>query len=244
MAITIDQSAIGTAVALGTSASTVAITTNVTIAAGALIILAAGCDPPAASVDSCSDNGAGGTLSWTKDVGGKQSQASAETIGIFSAPAPSGLASGTVITVTLQAASSSRWVGGFSVLGADTSASRVDGSAPAKHESAGSSTAWSSTSYTVAAGTIIAAATAFDINHPATATSPAVLDFDVSEATGGNEFLCAHQIVSAGGATVLAGTITIAGSTNMTIAVGYKVAAAAGGLPHFNPVPFMSNGRI
>lgn len=232
MAITIDQAAIGTPVALGTSSTTVAITTNVTIAAGALIIVTAGCDPPALSVDSCS----GGGLTWTKDVGAKQSQASAETAAIFSAPAPSGLASGTTITVTLQAASSSRWIGGISVLGADTSASRIDGTPPASHE--GSTTAWSSTSYTVAAGTIIVAATTYDINQAGTATSPAVLIFTVPEATGGNEFLAAYQIVSAGGATVLAGTFAVSASTSMTIAVGYKVASSVAVSAVAKPFPY------
>lgn len=126
MAIAIENASIGTPIKLGTSASTIAYTTNATVASGSTIAVVMGY--VGVTVNSVSDNSGNG-YTWTIDK--KQANGSPE-VAIASLYASSGLASGTVITANLSASSNVRqmagisWIGGATSSILDQSNSRID----------------------------------------------------------------------------------------------------------------------
>lgn len=225
MAITIDQAQVGVPVSVATGVATIAITTNVTVASNGLIVIAAASDNPATLLSSVS----GGGLTWTVDKSAA-STVSLDVVGLASAPAVAGLASGTTITATFDLAGTSKMIGGLSLVGADLTASRVDGT-PNANDTSG--TSWTTLSYTIAAGSVLVAGAEYDLNRSATATSPSIKAWEVLEATGGNALAQAYRIEPSAGSYVVAGTWVsgLAGSGQENIAVAYKAAAAAGGSP-------------
>lgn len=106
---------IGTPVDLGTgangaNAATVSVTTTGAVSAGQHVIVVASCQNNGTGAPTCS----GGGLTWQLDA----DQALGNKVVIFSAYAPSGLASSTAITVTFAtAASANKLVGAMSVSG-------------------------------------------------------------------------------------------------------------------------------
>jgi hypothetical protein len=99
MAIAFDASLGGTAFTTGTS-TTAAHTTTAAAAAGSRIIVCVGDFSPTVTVSSVS----GGGLTWVKDAQDSTTTSGHSARGaVFSADAPSGLASGTTITATYSA---------------------------------------------------------------------------------------------------------------------------------------------
>src|SRR4051812_35946242 len=130
MAVTIDQLALGTAVSSGTAAS-ITYTSNVVIAPLTLIVLVYGGDGPNSLSSITGSNG----LTWTID---KQSinPTSSDRIAIVSAPCVAGLASGATFIANPAGSVASMMLGGISILGADLTGSRVDGTPPAQVDTA------------------------------------------------------------------------------------------------------------
>lgn len=225
MAITIDHTQIGAPVQVSTAGvATVAITTNVAVASNGLIVLNVFGDPPATLLSSVS----GGGLTWTVHKSG--TSAVGDAIGIASAPASSGLASGTTITATLDAATTSKMVGGMSILGADLTGSRVDGTIPAENRNTGAN--WVSTSYTIAAGSIIVGCAGFDFQATETPDAGTTECWSVLELTGGNSLLQAYRIEAVGAAYTVSGVWSVGGSTTGdTIVVAFKAAGGAAAAP-------------
>jgi hypothetical protein len=149
MAITVEHANIGVNGATS-GGTTLAITTTQTVSAGSLIVLAVGWYTTSGiTITGVS----GGGLTWTVD---KQGGPFNVKSGIVSAPAPSGLASSTSITVTFSAAMEGGIaMGGSSLSGTDTSGSRVDTTSGPKADEGDA--AWESTSQTILAGSGIVA---------------------------------------------------------------------------------------
>jgi hypothetical protein len=237
MAIGVDRLSIGFA-GIDSAATTIPFTTTVTVAAGATIFLGVSWGDQTVTLSSVS----GGGLSWTID---KQSPGNGNCgCAVVSAYAAAGLASGTVITATYSAAVAGRGIGGLSLTGVVTSSPLDTTTGPSDFSTA----AWT-TSTTIQAGSvIIAVAHGSQTNDSSTVTAPSVeaLDFN-----GGSGTFCqtvCYRIEAVGGAYTVAGTWT-GTEVGTAISAAYKAAAGAaapaGGLPRtFNPVPFMSNGRI
>lgn len=236
MAITIDQTY--TAATGGTGGGlTFGFTTDKTVASNALIILGLFGDPPAGSLSTVT----GGSLSWSVDKSWQQGT-SGDAVAIASAVAVSGLASGTTITSTWLSPTAAVIVGGISILGADLTSSRVDGTPPASHDLATSS--YATNSATLAAGSILIAVCEIDSNTTvSTITSTnTTKSWDLGEGVGGDALAMFYRIESAGGAVTVTGTWGAA-TQNTAGAVAYKAAAVSGNVRR-STVPFMANGRI
>jgi hypothetical protein len=242
MAITVDKANIGTFTA-DAAANTIALVTNQAIAAGALIVVAAGDWATNAELNTISDNSGNG-YTWSVDKSGAAG-AGAEHVFLGSTYATNGLASGTTITFTFaDATPQARAAGGISFLGVK-STSYVDGTPLGPTVSA--TTAWDSGNATLAAGSVIVGAnfqTGFTANAAAVGTE-AFEAYDVPDTYG---VACVYQIGTSAGTYNVSGTLTGAGNSQ-NIAVAYLAAAggaAPGPVPHKEPAqrPFnMAGGR-
>lgn len=219
MAIAIDQANVGE-VAADTAGSTIVLTTSATVVAGALIVLTITCVNPQ-TVSSVS----GGGLTWTIDkqgTGGGSSQ-----VAIVSAPAPAGLASGTVITVNLSASTAggrscfaTSFTGVLPVSPVGTTNGPIATSA---------STAWATGSTTIAAGSLlIACSSDFTSLQTSTPTAPSIEAHDAG--SGGFSQTTCYRIEPAGGTVTIAGTFAAAASGTVC-AVEYKAAPDGGRTP-------------
>lgn len=220
-AITADVANLGSN-SVTAAANTIAFTTGSTVASGARIVVAAGWFSNSITLSSVS----GGGLTWTIDKQGRPTNPAFDSQGIASAPAPSGLASGTTITATLSGSADARTIGGLSLLGVDTSTPVDVTSGPTGVNP--SSTAWSTASISIAAGScIVAAAWGENTSAGSTPTSPSLEAFDVANGDGYEQTAC-YRIESSAGSYTVAGTW---GSSTQSgiIAVAYKAAAGGGG---------------
>lgn len=218
MPIAIDQASLGTGSPAGTG-STIAFTTSSTVASGGFIVLGVYWWHATVTLLSV----AGGGLTWTVDAQGS-SGSMLGNVGVVSAQAPAGLASGTTITATLSAATADgRAIGGTSFTGVATSAA-VDVAGTVQGQDPG--TAWTTGSLSLAAGSVLVGVS-FCENGTTTSTptGPAVeaLDF---RSGGGDGVTLAYRIEAAGGSVATAGTWSVSGA-HSDIGVAYK--AAAGG---------------
>lgn len=225
MAIAVDIANLGSGGSV-TGSSTVAFTTTGTVAAGGFIAVGVGWFSIAGAATLLSV--AGGSLSWNPDKQGFAADGSERCVGIASAQAPAGLASGTTITATFSEAADGQSIGGASFTGVKTS-SPVDGTPLGPTNSAVA--AWSTGNYTIADGSVIFAA-CFNQNVDTagannTATAPSVETWDIGIDTPGGFGLCGeYRIESTGGPFPVAGTwATADGNTN--IAVAYLAASEA-----------------
>jgi hypothetical protein len=156
---------------------------------------------------------------------------------VWSAPAPSGLAISTAITITPSGGGTSDSIfGALSLLGVDT-ASPVAGF----NGAAASTAAWSpgSISASVDDGLVAGAFEDGSGTLTSTSTAPGVEAWDLNDVTQTEAFTGLYQL-SLTGATTPAGTWSSAIS-HIAIGVAYKAAAGATNVlgSAFNPIPFM-----
>lgn len=234
MAIALDTLLGSRGYAPGSSSTSFNFTTTAAVASGAFIVVSWGYFPtPNASVSSVS----GGGLTWTVDKSGIGETGSfpggGTTVGFASAQAPSGLASGTTITVNLSGTTDPDVVvGGASFTGVATS-SPVDGTPPSLTGTDGSGTGWATTSQTLAAGSLLVGVCYHPLSGSSltnTPTSPAAEIFDTSDGIGGVAVM-EYRVAGSGGSYNVAGTwsgnaqclfgsvayLAAAGGTNATI---------------------------
>jgi hypothetical protein len=219
MAIAIDQATIGS-MRDEVSRSAYTLTTTATVSSSAFVVLAIHTLDNPTSITSITNTGT--ALSWTVD---KNAAAGGNRIAIASAQAPSGLASGAVITVNMSSSSVFCIMGGCSFTGVKTS-SPVDGT-PLGPTTASSVQPWSTGNYTVVAGSVIVGYCENSTNGSAnTPTAPSV---EVWELAGsGNDYAGVQQyrIESSAGSVPVAGSWGTACNSG-NIAVAYL--AAVGG---------------
>jgi hypothetical protein len=219
MAIAIDVANIGTDVNNGASQTTVALTTTSAVASNGFIVLGIGWFGSTFLVSGVS----GGGLSWSVD---KQGVTSSIGTALVSAQAPSGLASSTTITVTFTGSVDVPTIGGTSFTGVATS-SPVDGTPLGPTEV--TTAAWSSGSYTIAAGSVIVATNWTEgVVTGNTPTAPSVEAWDVvtsdSDAT-----VLEYNIQASDGSYTVEGTWNAA-HKNQNVAVAYLAASGGGGV--------------
>lgn len=209
MAITIDQTTIGSSSSGNGPFATVAFNTSAIVAAGGFIVIGGGWFSTVTTVSSV----AGGSLSWSID---KQGSTGNSRVWIASAQCPAGLASGTTITATFGASVNYPTIGGLSFTGVATS-SPVDGTALGPTQVA--TAAWSTGNYTVAAGSVIVAVDWSEGTVTGnTPTAPSVESHEVI--TADQAHVIEYRIESGAGAVPVAGTWNTA-NTNTNAAVAY-----------------------
>ena len=215
MAIALDQSLGSVGDAGGDS--TIVFTTSAAVAANGFIVLGIGAWADVGTVASVS----GGGLTWTVDRSTNITHFT--TPSIASAPAPSGLASSTAITVTFSATPASQHVCGASFTGVDLSTPQdVVGTTQSVTGAAG----WSTGNLTVAAGSLIVGINFNEGNLTSTATSPATELYDFN-ASGTERLTMAYRIESSAGTVAVAGTLSST-SNHAGVGVAYKAGAATG----------------
>lgn len=209
MSIALDQLLGSHGYAPGSGSSSFSFTTTNTVASGAFIVVGIGYFPsPSVSVSSVS----GGSLSWTVDKAAAGETGSfpggGTTVGIASAQAPSGLASGTVITCNLSGTSDPDVViGGASFTGVKTS-SPVDGTPPLVTGTDGSGAGWATTSQSLSAGSLLVGMCYEPLSGGGltnTPTAPAAELFDTSDSILGAGVMV-YRIEPSAGSYNLAGT--------------------------------------
>jgi len=226
MAITVDVASLGTGFSSGIPAS-LSLTTGSAVASGGFIVLCVSqfSDTTTNMVSSFS----GGGLSWTIDKNSTAGEASGKRIAWGSAQAPSGLASGTSLTVNFAGgfAGIEVIIGGLSLLGVATS-SPVDGT-PQSISDASAST-YTTTAYTIQNGSILLGAAVSDntTGHSATTGTEAWERFISADAYA---HAVTYRIEPTGGSFSVAGNFGTSG-TITKCAIAYL--AAAGGGPVTN----------
>lgn len=206
------------------TATTITLTTANTVASGGFIVLLVGNfitgTPVVSSVS-------GGGLTWAVDKTVKNSQLG---IGLASAQAPAGLASGTVLTATYSATTTSRGISGVSFTGIATS-TPVDATASA---TPATGTAWNGGGVvTTNANDVVVGAAMGDAGAGTTSTPGAgwtevpTTAGDFNSGASGDSWTLVYQIVAATGTYTPSGTWLASQTTNGGVGVAYK--AAAGG---------------
>lgn len=228
MSAAVDQANVGE-FTQDTAGSTIAITTGVNVASNGFIVLAVGWAIASSlpTLSTVTDNGPG--LTWTIDRQGAPGTVGA-AVAIVSAQAPSGLASGTVITATLSgSAPGARVLLGSSWTGVPAS-SPVD--VAGSIQTITSTTAWTTGNLTVAAGSLIVGfAAGLNTDGTSTPTSPSIETHDVTGGAGSYNDTAAYRIESGAGTVAVAGTFSTA-QTGAGVGVAYKAAADT---PHVLP---------
>lgn len=220
MAITVNQTSIGTRTLDSNAANTFVLTTNQTVASGALIVVAIGYTASTDTISSVTDDSGHG-YTWTVD---KQGRVSGNTNAIASVYATNGLTTGTLITFNLSGIDQSGLsAGGTSFLGVKTT-SYIDGTPLGPTDVA--TQAWSSGNATLVAGSVLvgtAYASAVATSHAATTGTEAWESLDVPDGYGA---ALVYVIGTSAGTYTVAGSWGSAGA-NQNIAVAYLAAAGA-----------------
>jgi hypothetical protein len=217
MAIAIDRANAGTA-ADDAGSTTIAVNTTLTVAAGGFIVASVGWWHASATLSSV----AGGSLSWSIAVQGKNSIANPASALVW-AQAPSGLASGTTITATFSASVNGRQIGISSFTGVDTS-SPVDTTVAVQSSS---TTAWTATA-SIAAGSVLVATAHLDPSASSTITSPSIEALDWND-TANTAMTTGYRIEASAGSYAVAGTwVTGVTVRTATVAAAFKVSAGGG----------------
>ena len=219
MPITIDVANAG-ATADPNSGSSLGRTTTATIASGALVVVVAGGYQGSSTLSSVS----GGGLTWTVDV--TDNAATSPFLGIASAFAPSGLASGTTITATFNQSVQVRTIGIASILGVDTG-DKVGVTRGTTVWNIGTQ-AWTTGNATIEAGSILIGASWNE--SISTGSTPGETELhDTSHANGFGQ-VAAYRIESSAGSYAVTGTWASSSNFLDEIAVEYRAAAAATGV--------------
>jgi hypothetical protein len=228
MAIAFDASLGGTAFTTGTS-TTAAHTTTAAAAAGSRIIVCVGDFNATVTVSSVS----GGGLTWVKD----EEDATGHNArgAVFSADAPSGLASGTTITATYSATADSRWICAQSFTGIATGASGYLTGTPPTATNAFGGTTFTLPSITPAdANALIFGLISLDgvtadvVSWTSTGANEIQTIFNATTTEGGST---GYRIVSSIAAYALAGTFSVAPGEQGYNSVAYKAAASTASAP-------------
>lgn len=230
MAVTLDA-LLGTGNATGSA--TVSLVTANTVAANGRLVLLVGSF--FTSQGTYSVTTAAG-LTWTQDHTVVSGQI---RVSIFSAPAPSGLAASSTITITDSGGSATGdlIIGGVSYLGIDTV-----GTVVSFNGAAAATAAWASGSISSNSGDAIVGGAWVDAGavNSSTPTGPAVERVDVNIA-GQSETITIVDKLTVAGADSVAGAWNTTGS-HIAIGVGYKAAASGAAVvmtPTFSAIPFM-----
>jgi hypothetical protein len=216
MAIVVDRANAGTAVD-DSGATTIAVNTTQTVAAGGFIVASVGWWHGSATLSSVG----GGGLSWSIAVQGKNSIANPASAIVW-AQAPSGLASGTAITATFSTSVNGRQIGVTSFTGVATS-SPVDTTTAV---ASSSTTAWTNNA-TIAAGSVLIVTAHLDPSANSTITSPSIEALDWND-TANTAMTTGYRIEASGGSYTVAGT-WVTGATVRTATVAAAFIADAGG---------------
>lgn len=217
MAIAVDQASLGTAEPAG--ASTAALTTSAAVASGGFVILGVWWFSDSQTITGVSDNGPG--LTWNIALQGQQTVSSADFIGLVWAQAPSGMSSGTTITVTWDAAVSIPVLGAASFTGVATSSPVEVTDGPLDSLSTAS---WASSSDALSAGSMLFGLRGSDGGTGNTAThNEAFKHFNAGDGYG---IATDYRIEASAGSYTVGGTQS-ASSSGQVGAIA--VLAAAGG---------------
>lgn len=220
--------AIGTPTSLGTpstagAGTSDAFTTSVTAPSDSLIIVVGTWGHSSDRTGTLS----GGGLTWTTDHTNLHSFGYTFRIGIFSAPAPSGLASGSTLTLTASLACDGFTMTACYVEGMDLSGTREDISAGTGAAGTGWNTGSASTSN---ADDLIIGGSMLDGLQTSTATGSATELFDFQFAGNAWSATTTYKIVSSAGSQSLTGTWT-GSATHIEAFAAYKSAAGAAAVP-------------
>lgn len=210
----------------GTAVNNRAFTTGTAVPSGGHVIVGAAwyADSNGATYSSLS-----GGLTWSVDhIATPLVSDTNFTIALFSAPAPSGLASTTTITLTLTANAYGLNLGGIYATGVATS-SYEDGTSVATGHTAADGV-WGSTITTTNADDLLVGYGYFEgdsiTSTPATNYTEAL---DWAHATTGNSQTMVYRIVSSTGSYTPGGTFSSATTQKMSVAVAYKADTGGGG---------------
>jgi hypothetical protein len=230
MAFSLDHGQIATPVTGGVVTS-IALTTNVSVAAGGLIVIGFGCFVGSQGTTTFSISGGG--LSWNPGPASGNGAANSDYGTLYWAAAPSGLASSTTITVTGSPANNLNGpvLGGSSWLGAASSPN--DGQA----SQTGTTAAWNSGSVNTTGSSDLLVGVGWGDGNAATATDGPNTGYTAgwlgSQSSGGGVLTLVYQMNVAAGAYNPGGTwaTSVPSSTNgVTMAFLASGAAAAGSL--------------
>lgn len=212
MAVTLDT---GLGTGNNTASTTCSMSTTAAVASGGMICLVVGWFINSASTSSVTTTGG---LTWTKDA---ELRATSLHIAIHHAFAPSGLASGTTLTVTFTAGGDSI-MGAGSFLGIDTT-----GTVIASQTNNASTAGWSSGTVASTSGNALIGGSFIDSGSvsSSTPTSPGVELIDKNVA-GQSETLTEVYKLSVSGNDVIDGTWNAAAAW-IAAAVCYKASAGA-----------------
>lgn len=215
MAIALDVANLGTARNASGAGDAVSVNTGSAVASNGFIVVCVGWFGTTNLVTGVS----GGSLSWTRDLNGA---AASKGICIASAQAPSGLASGTTITVSWAggAGASEMIMGASSFTGVKTS-SPVDGTPLGA--TLASTVAWTTGNYTIAAGSLIVGGNWCD---GGSANTPGTTElWELDNAGGPDGMVAAYRIEASAGGYPITGTWNAATQYIMG-AVAYLAGAA------------------
>lgn len=219
MAIAVENANAGTAVN-DASATTIAVVTTATVAAGALIVASLGWWLASAATVTV----AGGSLTWATAVQGKNASGEQQA-GIAYALAPSGLASGATITATYSAAVNGRQIGVSSFTG-------VDSGTPLGNTGAINAgnlvAAWATASVAISAGSVLVGVSHLDPNGTSTITAPSIEALDWTDGAN-TAATMGYRIEASAASYTVAGAWSISSSRNATVGAEFKAAAAGGG---------------
>jgi hypothetical protein len=215
---------LGTPVASAVTATTRTFTTSVAAPSNSLIV--AVCTWGAGS--AVAGTFSGGGLTWSTDQTNSFNFGFVFSIGIFSAPAPSGLASGSVLTLTgaagIDANISVCYVTGMDLSGTRKDVSHGQGASTANWDS-GAATTTNADDLLIGGSLIDGSATATAMTSTPAAGETELFDWINS----GDDWAStvAYQIVSATGSQSISGTWA-ASANQVSGFVAYKAAAASG----------------
>lgn len=218
MAIVVDKANIGTRMPC-TDNITLTLTTNQTVASGGFIVLFAKwfrVGSPLVSID-------GGGLTWNIDVQGSAAGLTNVYGAIVSAQAPSGLASGTVLTATWTATAESVSLGAMSFTGVKTSSALDTTVGPVGVSVAASG--WTTGNASIAAGSVLVGVSGEETGTVGSSTpvAPSVESWDVLDCSS-NVRTMAYRIESSAGSYEVAGTYS---GNCQSVALGAAYLAAA-----------------
>jgi hypothetical protein len=217
------------------SNTTSAFTTTATAPSGSLMIMgAAGWN--ASGTGSQLIVLSGGGLTWTRE---KHVNSGQFNLDIFTAPAPSGLASGTVLTATYTGNHNGKPVGGGYVTGQDV--------VPTETSSSATGTGASSNAGTMTTVTVDLAVGIMFADFTGGSTSTAGTNytelFDVANATNNQTFTMVYRVDAPTGSNTPVNTWGAAVTTWLGVSVAIAPVGAIAGpsvsTPAFNAIPFL-----
>lgn len=216
--------ALGTAVGGGSGATSLTVTTSATVPAGSRIIILTGFYNTGVTASA-----SGGSLTWVNDGVTVGTADTGYHTALLSADAPSGLASGTVLTVTYSGSAFARSISCFYLTGVATGASGyMDGATVGGSATAATTWATASLSTTNATDALVAGGWQDLVLTSDTPGASYTEIHDFQDAGNGSTVTSEYRIVAATSSYTGSGT-WLASGTSTTIMGAYKAASAGGG---------------